>query len=119
MRIKLYLDEDAEADNLVKALRLHKIDVLTTNEAGMKGASDVEEIEFATSQNRAIYTYNVKDFLPLHYEFLQNELNHSGIILGEQTRFGIGEQLRRLLRIINETNAEEMQNELEFLSDWK
>lgn len=118
MQIKLYLDEDAEAENLVKALKLHKIDVLTTNEAGLKGASDIEQIEFAASQNRTIYTFNVRDFLPLHYELLNLNQNHSGIILGEQSRFGIGEQLRRILRIIEAKSAEEMQNELEFLSNW-
>ncbi len=83
MQIKLYLDEDAQAENLLKSLRRHKVDVLTTDEAEMKGWSDLEQIEFATSQNRTIYTFNVRDFLPLHYEFLQNNQTHSGIILGE------------------------------------
>ena len=118
MQIKLYLDEDAQAESLLKSLRRHNIDVLTTNEAKMEGSSDFEQIEFTTAQNRTIYTFNVKDFLPLHYDFLQNNLKHSGIILGEQGRFGTGEQLRRLLRIIAEITAEEMKNELEFLSRW-
>lgn len=86
MQIKIYLDEDAQAESLVKSLRRHSIDVLTTNEAEMEGSSDLEQIELATSQNRAIYTFNVKDFLPLHYDFLQKNLKHSGIILGEQGR---------------------------------
>ncbi len=83
MQIKLYLDEDAQADNLLKSLRRHKIDVMATNEAGMEGSSDLEQIEFANSQDRTIYTFNARDFLPLHYKFLQNNQTHSGIILGE------------------------------------
>jgi Domain of unknown function (DUF5615) len=118
MQTKLYLDEDSQAENLLKALQRHNIDVLTTNEAKMTGSSDLDQLEFANSQNRTIYTFNTRDFLPLHYEFLQTNQTHSGIILGEQGRFGTGEQLRRLLRIINATSAEEMKNELEFLSNW-
>lgn len=118
MQIKLYLDEDAQAENLLKSFRRHNTDVPATNEAGMEGSSDLEQIEFAASQNRTIYTLNVRDFLPLQYEFLQNNQTHSGIILGEQGRFGVGEQMRRLLRIVEAKSAEEMQNNLEFLSNW-
>ncbi len=118
MQIKLYIDEDAQAESLLKSLRRHKIDVLTTDEAEMKGASDLEQLEFAASQSRTIYTFNVKDFMILHRNFLDNNQTHSGIILGEQRRFGTGEQLRRLLKLIAEIPAEEMQNNLEFLSNW-
>jgi hypothetical protein len=48
---------------------------------------------------------------------LSKNNNHSGIILGEQGRFGIGEQLRHLLLIISVKSREEMENELEFLSN--
>lgn len=118
MQIKIYLDEDTQAESLLKSLKRHNIDVLTTNEAKMKGSSDLEQLKFAASQNRALYTFNIKDFMILHYDYLSNNQKHSGIILGEQGRFGTGEQLRRLLRIIAGITAEEMQNELEFLSNW-
>lgn len=49
MQIKIYLDEDAQAESLLKSLRRHNIDVLTTNEAEMEGSSDLEQIEFATA----------------------------------------------------------------------
>ena len=118
MPIKFYLDEDAQAESLLKSLRRHNIDVLTTDEADMKGAGDLEQLEFATSQNRTIYTFNVKDFMILHHKFLSNNQTHSGIILGEQRRFGTGEQLRHLLKLIAEISAEEMQDNIEFLSNW-
>lgn len=118
MQIKLYLDEDAQAESLIKSLRRHNIDILTTDEAEMKGSSDLEQLEFATSQNRTIYTFNVRDFMILHQEFLSNNQTHSGIILGEQRRFGIGEQLRFLLKLIAEISAEEIENNFEFLSNW-
>ncbi len=118
MQLKFYLDEDAQAESLLKSLRRHNIDVLTTNEANMEGSSDLDQLEFATSQNRTIYTFNTRDFLPLHYDFLENDRVHSGIILGEQGRFGTGEQLRRLLRIVAEISQKDMENEIEFLSNW-
>lgn len=42
---------------------------------------------------------------------------HAGIILGQQY-YEIGEQMRRLLRIIAVKSAEDMQNQVEFLSAW-
>ena len=42
---------------------------------------------------------------------------HAGIILGFQN-YSIGEQMRRILRIIVNKSAQEMQNQVEFLSAW-
>jgi len=42
---------------------------------------------------------------------------HMGIILGQQN-YSVGEQLRRLLKIIASKSAEEMYNQVEFLSAW-
>jgi hypothetical protein len=43
---------------------------------------------------------------------------HAGLVLTQQHRFGIGEHLRRLLRLAATISAEEMRNRLEFLSAW-
>ena len=43
---------------------------------------------------------------------------HAGIIVITQQRYGIGEQIRRLLRLIAAKSAEDMQNNIEFLSSW-
>lgn len=112
------MDEDAQRLSLVQSLRQHGIDVLTTSEAGQISQPDESQLAFATSVGRGIYTYNVGDFLTLHSEYLNQEETHSGIIIREQGRFGIGEQMRRLLRIIEAKSAEEIQNNIEFLSNW-
>jgi hypothetical protein len=44
---------------------------------------------------------------------------HAGIIFGDQQRYGVGEQMRRLRRIIALRSAEAMQNSYEFLSAWR
>ncbi len=118
MRIKLYLDEDAQRASLAQSLRQHGIDVLLTSEAAQISKSDESQLAFAASAGRAIYTYNVGDFTSLHFEHLTREATHSGIIIGEQGRFGIGEEMRRLLRIIEAKSFEEMRNHIEFLSNW-
>jgi len=43
---------------------------------------------------------------------------HAGIIFGQQQRYSVGEQMRRLRRLIALRSAEAMQNQIEFLSNW-
>ncbi len=118
MWIKLYLDEDAQRNGVIKSLKQHGIDVLTTTEAEQISQPDESQLAFAASIGRAIYTYNVSDFSVLHSEYVTQGKNHSGIIIGEQGRFSIGEQMRRLLGIIEAKSAEKMQNSIEYLSNW-
>ncbi len=43
---------------------------------------------------------------------------HAGIILARQRQYSVGEQMRRLLKLVGAMSAEDMQDRLEFLSDW-
>ena len=104
--------------DLADALRQRGVDVLTALDAGMIARPDKEHLEFAVSQDRALYSFNVGDFAALHSEYASNGKQHAGIILARQHRFGAGEQMRRLLRIIAKRNANEMQDKIEFLSSW-
>jgi Tfp pilus assembly protein PilZ len=56
--------------------------------------------------------------LRLHAAYLAEGKNHAGIILANQQRYSLGEQMRRLLKIIAAKSAEEMQNNVEFISYW-
>lgn len=118
MRIKLYLDEDAMDRDLAEALRQRGVDVLTALEAGMIERPDIEHLEFAASQSRVLYSFNVGDFAALHRDFLTGGDHHAGIILARQQRLGLGEQMRRLLRLIGTRTAKEMQDKIEFLGAW-
>ena len=118
MIIKIYLDEDAQDGDFVTALKFRGADVLTSGEAGMNGRSDAEQLEFTIQEGRILFSHNIGDFSALHIEYLQSEKEHAGIILAHQRQFGVGEQTRRLLRLMGTLNAEEMQNRLEFLSSW-
>jgi hypothetical protein len=119
MKIRLYLDEDAQRGSLVKALRERGVDVQTANEAGMSDRDDDEHLQFATAQGRVLYSFNVGDFNRLHAEYVNQNQTHAGIILSPQQKFSVGEQLRRLLRIINAKSAEQMRDTVEFLGAWR
>jgi hypothetical protein len=79
---------------------------------------DREHLDYAISQGRVLYSYNVGDYLALHRQYLQENKFHQGIILTQQQKYSIGEQMRRILRLIGALSAEEMENRLEFLSVW-
>lgn len=118
MPFALYIDEDALMTALIRALRSRGIDVVTANEIGLDGYPDDQHLEYATSQERVLYSCNVGDFSALHTIYLTTGLSHAGIILVQQQRYSIGEQVRRLLNLMEAAEAEDMRDQRVFLSDW-
>ena len=118
MPIKFYVDEDAMSHDLAAALRLRGIDVVTALEAGMLGRSDEEQLMFASIHSRVLFSFNTSDFAAIHSDFLLNGKDHAGIVVARQRRFPIGEQMRRLLRIVASLCEEKMRNRIEFLGSW-
>jgi predicted nuclease of predicted toxin-antitoxin system len=78
--MRLYLDEDVPVA-VAEAVRRHKVDVVTTREAGNEHASDRAQLAFATEEGRCILTRNIRDFTELAAETLQQQRPHAGIIL--------------------------------------
>jgi hypothetical protein len=115
----LYFDEDASRGALVRALRARDVDLLTAYECQRAGIPDEEQLAYASEIGRSIYTYNVGDFLRLHREWVQIGRRHAGIILCQQDRWGIGEQVRRLAALVSALTVDEMMNRAEFLRDWE
>lgn len=118
MTVRLYVDEDALDSDLVSALRARGVDVITAREAGLIEQKDEVHLEYATRQGRALLSFNVGDFHRLHTSFLREGKSHAGIILARQQRYSVGEQMRRLLKLIAAKSAEEMSNQVEYLSAW-
>jgi hypothetical protein len=117
-KILLYIDEDSIDEDFVQALRFHNVDVLTVADVGMLHRSDDEQLKWARENNRVIFSFNVKDFYQLHSQLIEQGRSHAGMILAPQQRYGIGELMRRVLRLIDVKTAEEMQGQVEFLSNW-
>ena len=72
----------------------------------------------AAAQGRTLYGFNVSDFYRLHTDFLKHGRSHAGIVLAKQQHYSVGEQMRRLLKLIASVSADEMKNRIEFLSAW-
>jgi Tfp pilus assembly protein PilZ len=77
-----------------------------------------DHLEFANLQRRVLYSFNVGDYQQLHTAYVRHGKRHSGIILAQQQRYRLGEQMRRLLKIVALVPAEEMTNSIVFLSAW-
>ena len=118
MQIRLFIDEDAMSRALARGLRARGIDVTTVGEEGRKGLEDDEQLAHAASQGLVLYTFNISHFYRLHGEYMSQGKSHAGIIFVPQQRYGIGEQLRRLLVLIRSKSAEAMKDNVEFLSHW-
>jgi hypothetical protein len=116
--IRLYCDEDTVRHALVAALRQRGVDVRTALDAEMIQATDDEQLAYATGDARTLYTFNMKDFCRLHGEWLATGRCHAGVVVARQQQYSVGEQMRRLLKLIAIKTRDEMHNQLEFLSDW-
>lgn len=113
--IKLYLDEDVP-EVIALSLRLRGYDVVTVKEMERKGLTDIEQLQFASSGERVIFTHNIADFYKIHSDFMKKEIEHSGIILSKQLPIGV--IIKALLKLITNLNYEKVRNSVVWLSDW-
>lgn len=115
MLMRLYIDEDAMDHALVRGLRARGVDVVTVEEAETSGDDDRSQLIYATQQGRVLYTRNLKDFCQLHAEYMAEGQQHPGIVVIYRQRYSVGEQIRRLMTLIQNRSAEDMENVLHFL----
>ena len=118
MKIRLYIDEDSMSRALVRALQARGVDVTTALAENMIERPDADHLAYATQQGRVLFSFNVGHFHQLHTDYLVQGKSHAGIILSSQQRYAVGEQMRRLLKLIAAKSAEEMKDTVEFLGAW-
>ncbi len=114
-RIKVYTDEDIDIA-ISKASRLRGLEASTTLEHKRCRSSDVEQLEYATSIGAVLLTHNIQDFPRIHYEFMKHGRHHSGIIIAKQV--SVGEIVKSFLHLASTFSAEDMEDRLEYLSNW-
>ena len=117
--VRLYFDRHI-MKRLAADLRGRGYDVLTTEEADNDTASDEEQLAFATAENRAILTFNIRDFAPLHEQWQAAGQPHTGIIVSQQLgsrQYGL--MLERLLRLLDHFTADEMVGNFVHLEQFK
>lgn len=105
---RLHLDENCDP-RIARGLRSRGIDVTTTQEVGLRGVSDEEQLEYALASSRVIYTSDA-DFARLHASGAQ----HLGIIYNSRPR-SIGEIIAGIVLICQVYDQDEMIGQFEYL----
>ena len=108
-KIRLYFDENMP-EAVATQLANQGIDVMTTQKAKRCGASDPDQLRFATSLGRVICSQD-KDFL----ELAKTDPVHCGIAFIRFKSTEIGVMLRALTVLHRNESAESMQNRLVYL----
>ena len=107
-KLKFHLDESV-SNAIAKGLRMRGIDVTTSPEEGLIGASDEERLAYALSQGRVVFTFD-DDFLVLS----SMGLEQYGIIYSHQ-RQSIGKIISNLVLIWECLEPDYLYKNVEFL----
>ena len=81
----------------------------------MRRAPDEEQLAFATSMGRVIYTANRGDFARLHSRWLAEGRHHTGIIVRARQQIGVRWQIRALVLLGQKVMPEQWIDRLEYL----
>lgn len=115
-KLHLHLDADTSSKALYNALLERRHDVTRTPTEWMPlDASDEQQLLGATAQGRAIFTYNIRDFVVLGERYPR----HAGIILARQKSMSLNELINALDRVLRETDADEWVGQTRWLNDWR
>ncbi|MEM9276582.1 MAG: DUF5615 family PIN-like protein [Cyanobacteria bacterium P01_F01_bin.143] len=108
-KIKFHLDENV-SNAIANGLRKRGINVTTSPEEGLIGASDEQQLAFALREKRVIFTFD-DDFLSL----AATGIEHCGIIYTPQQRQSTGKVISDLIIVWECLESEYMYNNIEFL----
>ena len=107
--ILFHLDENC-TKAIANGLRRQGIDVTTTPEVGLLGATDEEQAAYALPTGRIIFTQD-RDFLRIHAAGIP----HAGIAYCEKDARSIGEIIDALVLLWEIYEPDEMVGRVEFI----
>lgn len=110
--IELYLDEDVNV-GLAELLRTRDFAAETARDARQLRKSDAEQMEYAVSRAKTLLTHNRKHFEALAQQYYEAGQKHYGLILALQR--SPQELLKRLMPILNQITADEMQDRILYI----
>lgn len=108
-RIRFYFDQHIPGA-VARGLRRRGVEVLTAQEAGRCGDTDLEQLEFAYANEYVIVTFD-SDFLAL----AASGALYSGVAFCPSTKYTIGELIYALLLVHDVLDIDDMRNHIEFL----
>jgi hypothetical protein len=98
---------------IAELIRARGFDVVTTRDAGQLKKSDEEQLTYAVDHQKTFVSHNRADFEEIAQEYFSSGKAHYGIILA--VRHSPQEIVRRLLIILNQVTADEMQNQIRYI----
>lgn len=107
--IRFHLDENANLA-IASGLRQRGIDVTTTKDAGLIGASDAEQLDYARREGRVIFSQDA-DFLTM----AATTAEHAGIAYARKGKRSIRQVIDQLELIHSVLTMEDMQGHVEYL----
>jgi predicted nuclease of predicted toxin-antitoxin system len=107
-KIRFYLDEQV-SKSIHSGLVRRGVEVLTSQEAGMLGASDPEQLEFCKQNDWVLFSQD-DDFLKLN----ASGQSHNGIVYARQ-KTPIGSIIQGLMLVYQVLDAEDMVNHVEYI----
>ena len=78
--MRLYLDEDMDANALSRVLQEEGHEVMSPRAAAIRGAEDEVHLQYAAGHQCAVVTANARDFLMLHQTWQEAGRQHAGIL---------------------------------------
>jgi len=113
--LKLHLDMDTSRKDLYKALLDKGYDVTRTpNKEIPQDASDEIQLLWATTHQRILFTFNIKDFMNLS----KKHPYHAGILLANQSSTTISQLIQVLSKILEDTGNETWIGQIRWIQDW-
>jgi predicted nuclease of predicted toxin-antitoxin system len=107
--IRFHLDEHV-SHAIAHALRRRGVDVSTTTDAELLGASDSDQLAYALSERRVLVTHD-----PDLIEFAHRDQRHAGIAYCDQERRSLRSLIGSLLLMWEVLSPEEMEGHIEYL----
>jgi len=116
LRLKLHLDEHL-SPRLAAQLRMYGFDVTSTSEVRLKQADDETQLAYSASEQRALVTFNHRDFVAIHADYIREGKEHWGLILSTEETTDVVS--RRLLRLLNTLAPEDLKNQIRWLNEFR
>jgi uncharacterized protein with PIN domain len=120
VRARLYLDEDLTPD-LARLLRAAGHDVVSAHERGASGLSDEDQLELATAEDRALLSFNYRDFIALSQRWSKDNRQHAGIIVSyrQYSRRALGQLTRAVIALLDQVTGEDLASTLRSLDEFR
>ena len=115
LSIALYFDHNGNP-RLAADIRKAGYDAIAARDVGNDLLADEDQLRWATTQGRCVFTHDLDDFPTLAIKWAQDGRDHAGIVVSRQPPLlPYGEMLRRLLRLLDTLTADEIANRVEWL----